>query len=102
MFILLLCVFHTPCMACNVHTVANNSYLTVTGMHEMHGRMHPNYCQITILLVVDLCSSLPYFMMTQPLSIAGKLPLKNLVARQLPTSIIVLYTHAHIISITYT
>ena len=21
-------------------------------MHEMHGRMHPNYCQITILLVV--------------------------------------------------
>ena len=23
-----------------------NSYLTVIGVHEMHGRMHPNYCQI--------------------------------------------------------
>ena len=33
----------------------NNSYLAVIGVHEMHGRMHPNYCQITILLVVDLC-----------------------------------------------
>ena len=40
----------------------------------MHGRMHPNYCQITILSVVDLCSSLAYmyFMMTQPLPIASK------------------------------
>ena len=58
---------------CNVH----NSYLTVIGMHEMHGGMHPNYCQITILLVVDLCSSLVYFMITHPLPIAGKLPIKN-------------------------
>ena len=40
--------------------------------------MHPNYCQITILLVVDLCSSLAYFMMTHPLPIAGKLPIKTL------------------------
>ena len=49
--------------------------------------MHPNYCQIlTILLVVDLCSSLPYFMMNQPLPIASKLPIKTLVARQLPTN----------------
>ena len=47
--------------------------------------MHPNYCQITILLVVDLCSSLAYFMVIQPLPIAGKLPIKTLVARQLPT-----------------
>ena len=38
--------------------------------------MHPNYCQVTILLVVDLCSSLAYFMMTQPLPIADKLPIK--------------------------
>ena len=45
----------------------------------------PNYRQITVLLVVDLCSSLAYFMMTQPLPIAGKLPIKTLVARQLPT-----------------
>ena len=64
----------------------NNSHLTVIGVHEMHGRMYPNYCQITILLVVDLCSSLAYFMMTHPLPIAGKLPIKTSVARQLPTN----------------
>ena len=52
--------------------------------------MHPNYCQITILLVVDICSSLAYFMMTQPLPIAGKLPIKTLVARQLPTNVCML------------
>ena len=52
----------------------------------MHDQMHPNYCQITILLVVDLCSSLAYFMITQSLPIAGKLPIKSLVARQLPTN----------------
>ena len=63
-----------------------NSYLPVIGVHEMHGRMHPNYWQITSLLVVDLCSSLAYFMMTQPLPIAGKLPIKALVAKQLPTN----------------
>ena len=60
--------------------------MTVIGVHEMHGRMHPNYCQITILLVVDLCSSLAYFMMTHPLPIAGKMPIKTLVAKQLPTN----------------
>ena len=49
-----------------------NSYLIVIGVHEMHDQMHPNYCQITVLLVVDLCSSLAYFMMTHPLPIAGK------------------------------
>ena len=65
---------------------AFNSYLTVFGVHEMHGRMHPNYYQITILLVVHLCSSLVYFMMTQLLPIAGKLPIKTLVVRQLPTN----------------
>ena len=70
------------------HMYAHNSYLPVIGMHEMHGRMHPNYRQITILLVVDLCSSLAYFMMTQPLPIAGKLPIKTLVAKQLPTNVI--------------
>ena len=31
---------------------------------EMHGRMHPDYYQISILLAVDLCSSLAYSMMT--------------------------------------
>ena len=70
-----------------LHTHTHNSYLPVIGVHEMHGRMHPNYCQGTILLVVDLCSSLAYLMMTQPLPMAGKLPIKTLVAKQLPTNI---------------
>ena len=69
-------------------TVCYN-YKTLIGVHEMHGRMHPNYWQITILLVVDLCLSLAYFMMTQRLPIASKLPIKTLVAKQLPTFIIV-------------
>ena len=69
-----------------IHIHVYNSYLLVIGVHEMHGRMHPNYWQITILLVVDLCSSLTYFMMTQPLPIAGKLPIEILVAKQLPTN----------------
>ena len=72
-----------------------NSYLPVIEVHEMHGRMHPNYWQITILLVVDLCSSLAYFMMTQPLPITSKLPIKTLVAQQLPTS---MYIHVYIYS----
>ena len=70
----------------NSYYAVYNSYLTVIGVHEMHGQMHPNYCQITILLVVHLSSSLAHFMMTQPLSKAGKLPIKTLVARQLPTN----------------
>ena len=70
------------------YTTAHNSYmyLTVFGVREIHGRMHPNYCQITtILLVVDLRSSLAYFMMTHPLPIAGKLPIKT-TAKQLATN----------------
>ena len=54
--------------------------MTLIGVHEMHGRV----------LVVDLRSSSTYFMMTHPLPIAGKLPIKTLVARQLPTHT---YTH---------
>ena len=69
-------------------THLHNSYLPVIGVHEMHD---PNYWQITILLVVDLYSSLAYFMMTQPLPIAGKLPIKTLVAKQLPTN---MYVHS--------
>ena len=74
---------------------ASSSYLTV---HEMHGRMHPNYCQITHLLVVDPLSSLVYPMMTHLLPVANKLPIKPLVAKQLPTNIHVvdLYLHVHV------
>ena len=64
----------------------HNSCLTV---------MYPNYYQITILLVVHLCLSLAYFMMTHPHPIASKLPIKTLVARQLPTNTCT-YTHVHI------
>ena len=69
--------------------VYNIMHLSVYSINNSYGRMHPNYWQITILLVVDLCSSLAYFMMIQPLPIAGKLPIKTLVAKQLPTNIIV-------------
>ena len=51
------------------HTHTHNSYLTVIGVHKMHGRVHPNYCQITILLVVDPLSSWDYFIMTHPLHV---------------------------------
>ena len=64
--------------------IVHNCYLPVIGVH---GRMHPNYWQTTILLVIDLCSSLAYFVMTQPLPIAGKSPIKILAAKQLPTNI---------------
>ena len=36
----------------HMNASTHNSYLPVIGVHEMHGRMHPNYWQITILLVV--------------------------------------------------
>ena len=61
--------------------------------------MHPNYWQVTIilfLLVVDLCSSLAYFMMTQPLPIASKLPIKALVAKQLPTKVCIYNIYIYI------
>ena len=54
-------------------------------------------CHVTDLLVVDLRSSLAYSMMTHPLPIAGKLPIKTLVARQLPTNAhtCIVHTHTH-------
>ena len=69
----------------HAHTRAHthSSYMILIGVHEMHD-----------LLVVDLRSSLAYFMMTHPLPIAGKLPIKSLVARQLPTHTSA-YTNTH-------
>ena len=49
----------------------NSSYLTVIVVHEMHGRMHHNHCQITNLLAHDPPSSLAYPWMTHPLSLAS-------------------------------
>ena len=66
-----------------------NSYLTVTGMHEMHGRMHPSYSQTTILLIIDFLFVLAYFMTHPP----TKLPIKTVVARQLPIN---MYIHVHV------
>ena len=73
----------TCLMRCtHTHTHTHTySYLTVIGVHEMH-----------TLLVVDLFSSLDYLMMTHHLHIAGNLPIKTSVARQLPTNI---HTHTH-------
>ena len=65
----------------HIHVHVHNSYLTVIGVHEMHGQVHPNYCQTTILLIVDPLSSWDYLMMTHPLY--SNLPIKTLVARQL-------------------
>ena len=48
-------------------------------------------------MVVDLRSSLTYFVMTHPLLVAGKLPIKTLVTKQLPTN-----THTHTHTHTYT
>ena len=89
---------HTTCTHTHTHTHTHNSYLPVIEVHEMHGRMHPNYWQITILLVVGLCSSLAYSMMTHPLPIAGKMPIETLVAKQLPTNT---RTHRHTRSCKY-
>ena len=44
-------------------TSVNNSYLTVIGVYEMHGRMHDNY-------FVGIVDPLGYFMMTHPLPMA--------------------------------
>ena len=77
-------------------TYLHNSYLTVIRVYSTMHLMHPNYCQISILLVVDLCSLLAYFMMTQPFPIASKLPIKTLVAMQLPTNVHgTIYLHPH-------
>ena len=76
------------------HTHTHSSYMTSIGVHEMHGRVHPNKCHVT---VVDLCSSLAYFMMTHPFPVAGKLPIETLVARQLPK-----HTHKHTHTNTHT
>ena len=69
----------------HVH-VHSYMYLTVIVVHEMHGRMHHNHCQITILLDHDPLSSLAYPMMTHPL------PLGN--CQQI--HLLYMYMHVHI------
>ena len=61
----------------NTHVVyvsllhAHSSHMTLIGVHEMLGRVHRKQCNVTDLLVVDLCSSPAYFMMTHCLPVAG-------------------------------
>ena len=52
------------CMLIVMSVALNNSYLTVILVHEMHGWMHQNHCQITNLLAHDPLSSLAYPMFT--------------------------------------
>ena len=77
-----------------IHMHTHKSDLIVIGVHEMHGRMHPNYCQIAShapQLLSDINCSWPLFIIgllyddPHP-SHSGKLPIKTLVARQLPTT----------------
>ena len=60
--------------------------MTIIGVHKMHGQCTLIKCN----LFVD-SSSLAYFMVTHPLSIASKLAVKSLVAKQLPTNV-----HVHL------
>ena len=98
-------VVHVTCTVTVL--VFNNGYQqTVIVVHEIQGPVHNNYCQITILLAHDLLSPSAYPMMTpfppsRPDPIADDKPKITLIARQLPTSLILLhcmygsYLHTH-------
>ena len=81
----------------HIYTQSTN---TLIGVHEMHGRMHPNQRLATNLLVNDLLSSLGYPMITHVPLVACNLPIKTLVARQLPTNTHT-QTQAHTYMYTY-
>ena len=64
-----------------MHACTSYSYKTLIGVHEMHGRMHPNSGLVTVLLAHDPLSSLAYPMITHNPVVASNLPIKTLVAR---------------------
>ena len=78
---------HVPVHAC---AQCHSSYMTLIGVHKMHGRVPPNYCHVTNLFVHGpfLSSGYPKIIYTHP--IANNLPIKILIARQLQT-----HTHTH-------
>ena len=78
-----LCRHINTCMhiKTHTHTHTHSSYLTAIGVHEMHGRVYPNYRHTTILFIGL------YLMMTHCLHVTGNLLLKTLVARQLPINV---------------
>ena len=43
-----------------LHVCVHYSYITLIGVHEMHGRMHPNQGYATILLAVNSLSLFGY------------------------------------------
>ena len=56
MFVHVLYVYLSHVCTYPMYIVSVDRYiidLPVIGVHEMHGRMHPNYWQIIMLLVVD-------------------------------------------------
>ena len=79
-------------MHTHTHTHTCNSCKTLIGVHEMHGRMHPNWGLATILLAHDPLSSLAYPRIIHTPLAVGNLPIKTLVARQQPTN---KHTHTH-------
>ena len=66
--------------------VISNSHMPLLGMHEMHGRMHPKWGHVIILLVHDPLLSSTYPMIIHTHHVAGNLPKKTLVAKQRPTN----------------
>ena len=51
---------HTIHMLTHTYTHTHSSYMTLIGVHEMHGRMHSNSCHVTDLFVRDPLSSSDY------------------------------------------
>ena len=63
---------------------ASHSLNVCLKMHEMHGRIHPNYVHVTINFCLPMIpSSSGYLTVTHTHPIAGNLPIKTLVARRL-------------------
>ena len=98
---LLILYAHSQCM----HTHEHITYTRLPTRNEYHANSNCSSCVREQSLcthkshapkllsdnyfvgIVDPCSSLAYFMMTQPLPIADKVPIKALVARQIPTKL---------------
>ena len=45
------------CTHAHTHTHTHSSYITLIGVHEMHGRMYPNLCHVTVLLPISIWRS---------------------------------------------
>ena len=77
----------------------HSSYMTLIGVHKMHGRVHRNLCHVTGLLVVDLRSSLANLTTTHPLPIASKLKVRLLGNyQQTHTQVIKVFAYCAIVS----